>query len=187
MSRKAQGDTEASTGHSLSRRTFVATGAAIGAAATGVASGSQPASAQTGGVRAKLNHPAIFVADLDRSLAFYQQAFGFELAVRWTEGERVANGVTSPMTLPGAHLIDRDGDRIEFWQLSDMSGSVHSQNPINHFGLEVEDVPAAYAAALAAGGTSDLEPGTVTSGDLKVDTAFVRGPDDERIELLKFY
>jgi catechol 2,3-dioxygenase-like lactoylglutathione lyase family enzyme len=171
----------------VSRREFVATSAAVGAATVGMAAATRPASAEGSGVRAKLNHPAIFVSDLDRSLAFYQQAFGFELAVRWTSGERVANGVTSPMTLPGAHLVDREGDRIEFWQLSDMSGSVHSQNPINHFGLEVDDVPAAYAAALAAGGTSDLEPGTVTSGDLKVDTAFVRGPDDERIELLRFY
>ena len=57
----------------------------------------------------------------------------------------------------------------------------------DRFGLKVEDVAAAYKSALAAGGTSDLEPGTVTSGDLKVDTAFVRGPDDERIELLRFY
>ena len=155
--------------------------------AAGMASSSRPVAAQEGRVRAKLNHPAIFVSDLDRSIAFYQQAFGFELAVRWTSGERVSGGKTSPMNLPGAHLVDREGDRIEFWQLSDNSAAVHSQNPINHFGLEVDDVPAAYASALAAGGTSDLEPGTVTSGDLKVDTAFVRGPDDERIELLRFY
>jgi catechol 2,3-dioxygenase-like lactoylglutathione lyase family enzyme len=174
-------------GSNVSRRGLIATGAAIGPAVADIGATSRPVAAQEGGVRAKLNHPAIFVSDLDRSIAFYQQAFGFELVVRWTSGERVSGGKTSAMNLPGAHLVDRDGDRIEFWQLSGTSGSEHTQNPINHFGLEVDDVGMAYETALAAGATSDLEPGTVTSGELRVDTAFVRGPDDERIELLRFY
>jgi catechol 2,3-dioxygenase-like lactoylglutathione lyase family enzyme len=168
-------------------RRLMASGTAMGMAAAGACAASGPATAQEGRVRAKLNHPAIFVSDLDRSIAFYQQAFGFELAVRWTSGERLSGGKISPMDLPGAHLVDRDGDRIEFWQLPDMSGNEHTQSPINHFGLEVRDVAVAYEVALAAGAKPDLEPGTVTSGELRVDTAFVRGPDDERIELHRFY
>jgi hypothetical protein len=79
------------------------------------------------------------------------------------------------------------GDRIEFWQHPALSGSEPTRRPIDPFDLEVEDVTVAYEVALAAGAKPDLELGTVISGELRVDTAFIRGPDGERIELLRFY
>ena len=43
-----------------------------------------------------------------------------------------------------------------------------------------------YENAIAAGGKAEMPPSTVTSGSLNVETAFVRGINDERIELVRF-
>ena len=137
-------------------------------------------------VKAQLNHAAIFVTDLERSIAFYEKAFGLELKTHWKTGERVTNGKEETMGLPGAHLIDSKGCRIELWELADQSGSEHNQKPLNHFGMEVEDVALVYENAIAAGAKAEMPPSTVTSGDLYVETAFIRGINDDRIELVRF-
>ena len=67
----------------------------------------------TPSAKARLNHAAIFVTGLDRSIAFYEKAFGLELKVRWKTGERVTNGKDETMGLPDAHLVDSKGCRIE--------------------------------------------------------------------------
>ena len=90
------------------------------------------------------------------------------------------------MGLPGCHLIDSRGCRIELWELADTDGSAHTQKPVNHFGMEVSDVAAVYEAAVSAVATGEMTPSMVTSGELEVETAFIRGLDDERIELLRF-
>jgi hypothetical protein len=90
------------------------------------------------------------------------------------------------MGLPGAHLIDSRGCRIELWELADQSGSEHTQKPVNHFGMEVDDVALVYENAIAAGAKAEMPPSTVTSGDLHVEAAFIRGIDGERIELVRF-
>jgi catechol 2,3-dioxygenase-like lactoylglutathione lyase family enzyme len=136
--------------------------------------------------KARLNHAAIFVSDLDRAIEFYEKAFGLTLKARWKTGERVTDGEEETMGLPGAHLIDSNGCRIELWELADQSGSEHTQKPINHFGMEVDDVTLAYETAIAAGAKAEMPPSTVTSGDLHVEAAFIRGIDGERIELVRF-
>lgn len=128
----------------------------------------------------------MFVRDLDRSIAFYEKAFGLELKVRWQTGERVTNGNKETMGIPGAHLIDSKGCRVELWELVDQSGSAHTQAPVNHFGMEVDDVALVYENAIAAGAEAEMPPSTVTSGGLNVETAFIRGINDERIELVRF-
>ena len=133
-----------------------------------------------------MNHAAIFVSDLDRSIAFYEKAFGLELKVRWQTGERVSNGKEEVMGLPGAHLINSKGCRVELWELADQSGSEHDQKPVNHFGMEVDDVALVDENAIAAGAKGEMLPSTVTSGDLYVETAFIRGINDERIDLVRF-
>jgi hypothetical protein len=90
------------------------------------------------------------------------------------------------MGLPGAHLIDSKGCRIELWELADQSGSEHTQKPVNHFGMEVDNVVLVYENAISAGAKAEMPPSTVTSGDLHVEAAFIRGINDERIELVHF-
>jgi hypothetical protein len=43
-----------------------------------------------------------------------------------------------------------------------------------------------YENAIAAGAKGEMPPSTVTSGDLHVEAAFIRGINDERIELVRF-
>ena len=105
---------------------------------------------------------------------------------RWMTGERMTNGKEETMGLPGAHLIDSKGCRIELWELADQSGSEHTQKPVNHFGMEVDDLALVYENAIAAGAKAEMPPSTVTSGDLHVEAAFIRGINDERIELVRF-
>ena len=140
----------------------------------------------TASAKARLNHTAIFVSDLDRSIEFYEKAFGLTLKVRWMTGERVTNGKEETMGLPGAHLIDSKGCRIELWELADQSGSEHTQKPVNHFGMKVDDVALVYENAISAGAKAEMPPLAVTSGDLHVEAAFIRGINDERIELVRF-
>jgi catechol 2,3-dioxygenase-like lactoylglutathione lyase family enzyme len=140
----------------------------------------------TSSAKARLNHTAIFVSDLERSIEFYEKAFGLTLKARWMRGERVTNGKEETMGLPGAHLIDSKGCRIELWELPDLSGREHTQKPVNHFGMEVDDLALVYANVIAAGAKAEMPPSTVTSGGLHVEAAFIRGINDERIELVRF-
>jgi predicted enzyme related to lactoylglutathione lyase len=98
----------------------------------------------TSSAKARLNHAAIFVSDLNRAIEFYEQAFGLTLKARWKTGERVTDGKEETMGLPGAHLIDSKGCRIELWELANHSGSGHTQKPVNHFGMEVDDLALVY-------------------------------------------
>jgi catechol 2,3-dioxygenase-like lactoylglutathione lyase family enzyme len=108
--------------------------------------------------KARLNHAAIFVSDLDRGIEFYEKAFGLTLKARWKTGERMTDGKEETMRLPGAHLIDSNGCRIELWELADQSGSAHTQKPVNHFGMEVDDVALVYENAVAAGAKGEMPP-----------------------------
>jgi catechol 2,3-dioxygenase-like lactoylglutathione lyase family enzyme len=53
---------------------------------------------------------------------------------------------------------------------------------LDHFGLRVDSLDAAYAELKQRGADFAVEPRTIRSG---VKIAFVRGPDDVRIELLE--
>jgi hypothetical protein len=51
---------------------------------------------------------------------------------------------------------------------------------------KVDDVALAFENAVAALAKAEMPPSTVTSGNLHVDAAFIRGLNDERIELVRF-
>jgi lactoylglutathione lyase len=53
---------------------------------------------------------------------------------------------------------------------------------LDHFGLKVDNLDAAYAELKQRGAVFAVEPRTIRPG---VKIAFVRGPDDVRIELLE--
>jgi len=123
---------------------------------------------------------------LDRSIEFYGKAFGLRVKARWTELLLVTGAREQRLDLPGAHLEDGGGRLIEVFERTEATGHQESQRPIDHFTFEVDDVASAYQKALAAGATPDTPPSTVTAGTLRAEIAFVRGPDGERIELLRF-
>ena len=138
------------------------------------------------GSQSLLNHCAIFSENLGRSVKFYEDAFGLKVKARWTEIGLVTDGNEQRIASPGAHLEDGEGRRIEIFESADSTGNRESQKPINHFAFEVSDVPSAFQNVLAAGVTPDTPPSIVTAGSFRAEVAFLRGPDGERIELIRF-
>jgi lactoylglutathione lyase len=115
----------------------------------------------------------IFVADLDRSAAFYAESLGF------TVGGRFATEAFDELILrpgegvKGGSLVLcrwKDGRALEL-------GNAHG--PI---GLKVADVDAAYARVLAAGGSSKIGPLDIQASRL----AIVADPDGHPLELIAF-
>ena len=112
-----------------------------------------------------LTHLSLAVRDLDRSLRFYAQVFGVREYYRDAESIQVLG--------PGPH------DVLAFELAPRAAGTVGG---ITHFGFRLtrpEDIDAAVAEALAAGGTllrrGDFGPG--------LPYAYVADPDGYEIEL----
>jgi lactoylglutathione lyase len=113
----------------------------------------------------------IFVADLERSSAFYAAALGL------TPGGRMAAPMFDEVILrppegePGGSLV------LCRWRDERPLEPGNARGPI---GFSVVDVDAAYGRVLAAGGKSRLAPRSLGPARL----AFVVDPDGHELELL---
>ncbi|MEI7063076.1 VOC family protein [Dickeya chrysanthemi] len=122
-----------------------------------------------------LDHLSIPVSDLSRSRRFYEQALkplGFEQVKDMKFA--VSFGV-----LMGYGLSSDPGG--EFWIFQ---GEVPSHPP-THFAFSAEsraEVDAFFAAAVAAGGVDNGQPGVRTQYHPDYYAAFVRDPDGYNIE-----
>ena len=122
-----------------------------------------------------VHHIGLKAADYEKSRAFYR-ALGMEETLSWGEGERAIS------------LFEiGDGGKIEIFA---NGGEEYSANgKWIHFALHVDDVDAAYAAALSAGATVVTPPKTVELASRPylstIRVAFVAGPDGEQIELFR--
>jgi catechol 2,3-dioxygenase-like lactoylglutathione lyase family enzyme len=124
-----------------------------------------------------LEHVNFTVSNLQRSLDFYREAFGFE--VRW-QGE-IFN--TTRMT-PAAH-VGPPGKPFYFslfeGESSERAPYTYGPPGINHFGLAVDDLAAAEARAQAAGAevkqAAQYDPGR---------RVYVMDPDGIEIELVEY-
>jgi catechol 2,3-dioxygenase-like lactoylglutathione lyase family enzyme len=119
-----------------------------------------------------LHHVAMHVRDINRSIAFYQEAFGFTLVRRW-------GGEDSPAVM----LDIGDGAILELFQ-KEAAGSVGTL--LQHIAVGTDDVDAAYHRAISAGAGEQVAPKDVTipsEPPFPVRLAFVIGPDGEPIEL----
>jgi glyoxylase I family protein len=118
-----------------------------------------------------VHHVAMNVADIERSISFYEEAFGFTLAHRWGGGSKAA-------------MLDMgDGTMLELFERPDGAGQSGS---LLHIALHSDDVDADYAHALASGATVQSEPTDVdipAEPMFPVRIAFVKGPDGESVEL----
>ena len=127
-----------------------------------------------------LTHLSLNVADLDRSVAFYERAFGLRILDRSVERiERDRQLVLvhqAILTTPGTHdlLALTQGESVP----------VGAPGP-NHFGIQFAtdaDVEHAIATALGCGGTL-IRRGERQDGGLREVFAYVRDPDGHAIEL----
>ena len=119
------------------------------------------------------HHIAIRARDFARTVRFYEEGFGFTRKFGWgNEGRRAA-------------LMDTgDGNYVEIFE-----GRGDEEVPeggILHVAYRTVDVDAAYARAVAAGATPDVEPKDVTPDNqdypIPFRIAFVKGLDGEVIE-----
>ncbi len=122
------------------------------------------------------HHIAIRAYDFDKTLAFYNEAMGYERVYGWGQpGHRAAL------------LGMGDGNYTEVFE-GRASGDVPSEGAILHYAVRVADTDAAYARAIAAGAKSQAAPYDVDiQGDrvVHVRIAFIQGLDGEVIEFFQ--
>lgn len=133
-----------------------------------------------------VHHHGISVADLDRSLAFYRDALGFELLDRYTlSDEGLSAAVGAEVTGEFAQLDGR-GARIELVEY-DAGAAVETRavydTGATHLGIEVADVDAAVEA-LPGDVDVDVVGGPRTTGS-GTRICFLRDPDGTLVELLE--
>ena len=113
-------------------------------------------------------HIHLVVADLERSIAFYESAFGLRVILR--HEERQMAFLQTPGTAEVVTLKEEHSERVGH------------QGGIDHFGFPLEDaadLESAIAEVEAAGGRL-LERDTLAGG---LPTAFVADPDGYRIQI----
>lgn len=145
--------------------------------------------------RPTLHHVSLFVSDMEASAKFYTSGLGLTLREEFRDivGRRASGefafGVASLFLEAG------NGRYVELHPVG--QGTLSPPGfPMNHLALSVVDVDAAYARALAAGGSPFQVPipgehwdGTpldvIMSGDRPetMRMAFLQGPSGELIEL----
>ena len=122
-----------------------------------------------------IHHIAIKARDFERSLAFYTQGLGLTQTAAWGEGDS------------RAVLLDLGGgSAIELFAGAQ---DTHIAGGWMHLALRVEDCDRVYAAAMAAGAVSQIEPKDVVipsaPAPMPVRIAFVTGPDGEVLEFFE--
>jgi lactoylglutathione lyase len=114
-----------------------------------------------------MDHAAIRVSNLEDSLAFYRDVFGYEPVERFERSDAVSDTFVGIGDDAAIQLVEADGP------VEPTDGG--------HLGLSVADVDAAVA------GLDDeiVHRGPETLEDLGVRIAFVEDPDGYVIELLE--
>lgn len=115
----------------------------------------------------------INVADLDRSADFYTRGLGLHEKGKYDLGHM------------HEVLIGAEGDAVSILLIKHTArtGAPDIGTGYEKIVLMCDDVAAAYASALAEGGTSEVEPRTIAAMGLTV--AMVRDPDGYLVELVK--
>ncbi len=131
------------------------------------------------------NHVGLCVAETARSRRFYEGLLGFtfwwELERRPTKEPANYSGLNRPIGLHATYLI-RDGLVLELLAYSHRvlragSDRVMDQVGLTHLSLSVSDLGEVLAAVEAFGGS-------VVEGSVSEQSAMIRDPDGQLIELL---
>jgi glyoxylase I family protein len=140
------------------------------------------------------SHIGICVTDLDRSIRFYTQVFGFaQLYQLDFDNNEVAATMEQEGKFRSAMLI-RDDIRIELLQWVDVATTGSGERKpmtelgFTHLSFRVQDVDGLTDAILAAGGTL-VESTRTVLGDVEDPTSgrfiYLTDPDGTRIELMQ--
>ena len=122
------------------------------------------------------HHIAVKAKNYEESMKFYTEGLGMKFMTQWGEGdERIA-------------MLDMgNGDIVELFAGGNDKESIDPK--YIHFAMKVDDVDAAYEAALKAGAVSKTAPlvAPLDSAPIKLtlNCAFVYGPAGEELEFFK--
>ena len=128
----------------------------------------------------KLDHIGLFTPDLQKSIDFYRELFGFEELFRVDEGEDGEFDIA---------VIGKDEVRIELLQFRDPSRDVCAAAMAcqNHFAIRCRDTKAAVKLLKEKNVEFETEEDIYVAGfgDSRrdIDVVFLHGPGGERIEL----
>jgi len=139
----------------------------------------------------RFSHCGLCVADLDRSIRFYVDGLGFEVAEGYDLDDSMLPGlaealeVASPVTLR-SQMITHGSLKIELIAYANPSvtgtpSTSRGQVGLTHLNFIVGDVDAAAARLVAHGGT--IVDGAELTGGVRL--LFVADPDGTRIELMR--
>ena len=120
------------------------------------------------------HHIGLMVKDSEKSLKFYTEGLGGTVTLSFPMGN----------TGKVIHLVDLGGNAVvELVPRGTEDPEANARWA--HIALATDDVPKAYAMALAAGAVSRTEPTDITLATLSARNAFVFGPDGEGIEFFQ--
>lgn len=122
------------------------------------------------------HHIGLKVGNFEKSIDFYVNGLGMKKYASWGDGDgriqmlQIGDGGILELFAGGGDHLSAAGKWI-------------------HFAMKVDDVDAAYSAALAAGAESLIEPKIVPLDSqpekLTIKIAFVKGFDGEELEFFK--
>jgi catechol 2,3-dioxygenase-like lactoylglutathione lyase family enzyme len=138
------------------------------------------------------NHVGLTVTDLGRSVDFYRDLLGFEVA--YERGEVTAEYMPRLVGIPGARLkivgLDGPGLHVDLVEYIEPKGgaSAGSTSDVGnlHIGFTVDDLWAAYRHLSAAGVRFKSEPVSPTTGPNKGGWAvYFVDPDGVTLEMIQ--
>jgi glyoxylase I family protein len=133
------------------------------------------------------------VSELERSVRFYTDGLGLEIALRQTSAADYLAVTGHPGVEIATAFVEapRDGVRIElqeYHRVGDHGTRESGTAPVgsSHICLRVDDVAAALKRAESAGGSRVTDPVTIDSGINDGGAAvYLRDPDGYTIELFQ--
>ncbi len=137
----------------------------------------------------RIHHTAVSVADMERSLAFYVDVLGLDLVFDSDISPNAALDAVVGMTDAAGRVcwLMAGDTMLELWQYDHPQGRPVPEDfrpadrGVTHFALAVDDVEELHRRIIEHGLSANTPP-----TDLRMHlTTYVRGPDDEIIEILE--
>ncbi|MBP5857125.1 VOC family protein [Marivibrio halodurans] len=143
-----------------------------------------------GGMIRQMHHTAVSVRDFDAARDFFVDVLGF--AVEGEARARDEPALGEVVGLPGAvvdwAMLARGEDRIELFRYHQPEGRMEPAEQCDvgyvHIAMQVDDVDAAYDAALAAGFRTRSSPRSLRGGRTRV--FYMIGPEGLVVEFIEF-